>query len=81
VAWRAGFRRREALAAARQQVPEGVRSRPKEEPEGTAMPSAAPISIWDLFQNADIVVKLVMVGLLIASISVWAIAIEKFMLY
>src|SRR5947209_7675416 len=45
------------------------------------MPSAAPISIWDLFQNADIVVKLVMVGLLVASIAVWAIAIDKFVLY
>ena len=28
------------------------------------MPSGAPISIWDLFQHADLVVKLVMVGLL-----------------
>jgi biopolymer transport protein TolQ len=46
-----------------------------------AMPSAAPISIWDLFQNADIVVKLVMIGLLVASIAVWAIAIDKFVLY
>src|SRR5262249_29785075 len=45
------------------------------------MPSAAPLSIWDLFQNADLVVKLVMVGLLIASIIVWAIAIEKLILY
>src|SRR5262249_61049284 len=45
------------------------------------MPCAAPLSIWDLFQNADLVVKLVMVGLLIASIMVWAIAIEKLILY
>src|SRR4029453_338216 len=45
------------------------------------MPSAAPLSIWDLFQNADLVVKLVMVGLLIASVMVWAIAIEKLLLY
>ena len=45
------------------------------------MPSAAPLSIWDLFQNADLVVKLVMVGLLVASIMVWAIAIEKLVLY
>ena len=29
------------------------------------MPSGAPISIWDLFQHADLVVKLVMVGLLV----------------
>src|ERR1700748_3712645 len=45
------------------------------------MPSAAPLSIWDLFQNADLVVKLVMVGLLVASVMVWAIAIEKLVLY
>src|SRR5947208_14882727 len=45
------------------------------------MPSGAPISIWDLFQHADLVVKLVMVGLLVASVMVWAIAIEKLVLY
>jgi biopolymer transport protein TolQ len=46
------------------------------------MPSAAaPLSIWDLFQHADVVVKIVMIGLLIASIAVWAIAIDKFILY
>ena len=45
------------------------------------MPSGAPLSIWDLFQNADLVVKLVMIGLLVASIMVWAIAIEKLILY
>ena len=32
------------------------------------MPSAAPISIWDLFQHADFVVKLVMIGLLVAGV-------------
>ncbi len=45
------------------------------------MPSAAPLSISDLFLNADFVVKLVMIGLLVASIAVWAIAIDKFVLY
>src|SRR5690349_23366034 len=45
------------------------------------MPSGAPISIWDLFQHADWVVKLVMIGLLVASVAVWAIAIEKLILY
>ena len=45
------------------------------------MPSAAPLSIWDLFQHADFVVKLVMIGLLIASVAVWAITIDKFLLY
>jgi len=37
------------------------------------------ISLWGLFMDADIVVKLVMMGLLAASIWVWAIAFEKWM--
>ena len=41
------------------------------------MPSAAPLSIWDLFQNADLVVKLVMIGLLAATCAVGAIAVGK----
>jgi biopolymer transport protein TolQ len=45
------------------------------------MPSATSLSVWDLFQHADLVVKLVMAGLLIASIAVWAIVIDKFVLY
>src|SRR5205823_946745 len=49
---------------------------------GVAMPSAAPpLSISALFLNADFVVQLVMIGLLIASVAVWAIAIDKFVLY
>jgi biopolymer transport protein TolQ len=44
-------------------------------------PSAAPLSIWELFKNADLVVQLVMVGLLVASVAVWAIAIDKVLLY
>jgi biopolymer transport protein TolQ len=39
------------------------------------------LSLWTLFWNADAIVKGVMVGLLIASIWVWAIAIEKVFLY
>jgi biopolymer transport protein TolQ len=39
------------------------------------------ISLWDLFWHADRIVQAVMVGLLITSICVWAIAIDKFMLY
>ncbi len=45
------------------------------------MPSAAPLSMWHLVANADTVVKLVMLGLLLASIAVWAIAIDKLILY
>ena len=44
-------------------------------------PAAPPLSIWDLFQHADFVVKFVMIGLLIASVAVWAIVLDKFVLY
>ena len=37
------------------------------------------LSLWGLFLEADVVVKLVMVGLLVASIWCWAIAFEKWM--
>jgi biopolymer transport protein TolQ len=39
------------------------------------------LSLWALFYNADLIVKLVMIGLLIASIWVWAIVIDKLLLY
>ena len=42
---------------------------------------ATNISLWALFYNADLIVKLVMVGLMVASVWVWAIAIDKFLLY
>jgi biopolymer transport protein TolQ len=42
---------------------------------------AVDLSIWQLFLNAHIVVKLVIIGLLAASIWSWAIIIEKFFLY
>jgi biopolymer transport protein TolQ len=35
------------------------------------------LSLWGLFMQADIVVKLVMIGLLFASVWVWAIVFEK----
>lgn len=35
------------------------------------------LSLWGLFVDADIVVKLVMIGLLAASVWVWAVAFEK----
>jgi biopolymer transport protein TolQ len=43
--------------------------------------TSADLSIFGLFWSAHIVVKLVMIGLLIASIWVWAIAIDKTILY
>ena len=42
---------------------------------------AADLSIYELFRNAHIVVKIVMIGLLLASIWSWAIIIEKFFVY
>jgi biopolymer transport protein TolQ len=39
--------------------------------------AAGDLSLWGLFMQADIVVKLVMVGLLLASVWVWAIVFEK----
>jgi biopolymer transport protein TolQ len=41
----------------------------------------ASISLWDLFSRADYVVQAVMIGLLIASVWVWAIVIDKTLLY
>jgi biopolymer transport protein TolQ len=39
------------------------------------------LSLWALFSNADLIVKLVMIGLLIASVWVWAIVIDKLILF
>jgi biopolymer transport protein TolQ len=46
-----------------------------------SMQPAASLSIWALFSHADMVVQIVMIGLLVASVAVWAIAIDKFVLY
>jgi biopolymer transport protein TolQ len=43
--------------------------------------NGSDLSLWHLFWNAHWVVQGVMVGLLVCSIWVWAIAIEKFLLY
>jgi biopolymer transport protein TolQ len=42
---------------------------------------AVDLSIWQLFLNAHFVVKLVIIGLLAASVWSWAIIIEKFFLF
>jgi len=42
---------------------------------------AVDLSIWQLFLNAHIVVKLVIIGLLVASVWSWAIIFEKFFLF
>lgn len=44
---------------------------------GLAAEGAAQLSLWTLFLQADIVVKAVMIGLLLASIWVWAIIFDK----
>jgi biopolymer transport protein TolQ len=49
-------------------------------PGGDAM-SAAPLSMLELFLHADWIVKFVMVGLLFASLVVFAIAVEKLIIY
>src|SRR5580700_10546508 len=47
-----------------------------------ALPSIAPsLSIWFLFWQAHIVVKLVMLGLIFASVWCWAIIVNKALLY
>ena len=40
--------------------------------------AAGDLSLWGLFVQADIIVKIVMLGLLAASVWVWAIVFEKF---
>jgi biopolymer transport protein TolQ len=39
--------------------------------------AGADLSLWGLFMEADIVVKIVMIGLLVASVWVWAVVFEK----
>ena len=47
-----------------------------------ALPSASSkLSLITLFSNADLVVQAVMIGLLLASVWVWAIVIDKTLLY
>ena len=45
--------------------------------EATNLGAVGDMTIWGLFVEADIVVKLVMIGLLLASVWVWAIVFEK----
>ena len=45
--------------------------------DAATLGTAGDISIWGLFIQADIVVKLVMIGLTLASVWVWAIVVEK----
>ncbi|MGB2932703.1 MAG: protein TolQ [Methyloceanibacter sp.] len=42
---------------------------------------AVDLSIWELFRNAHLVVKIVIIGLLAASVWCWAIILEKFFLF
>ena len=44
---------------------------------GMAAAGAYDFSVWGLFLRADIIVKLVMISLFVASIWCWAIIIEK----
>jgi biopolymer transport protein TolQ len=54
---------------------------PAEIAQGTLDLPSAQVSLWGLFWQAHFVVKAVMVGLIIASIWVWAIVIDKTILF
>ncbi|MEF2551161.1 protein TolQ [Aurantimonas sp. A2-1-M11] len=43
--------------------------------------AAGSVSLWDLFWQAGLIVKLVMIGLMVASVWTWAIIIDKTMRY
>src|SRR5665213_3772721 len=47
----------------------------------SVLPISSDISLFTLFWNAAWIVKFVMIGLLICSVWVWAIAIDKTVLY
>ncbi|MCE7027354.1 protein TolQ [Jiella avicenniae] len=46
-----------------------------------ALSAAGSVSLWDLFWQAGFIVKLVMIGLVVASVWSWAIIIDKSMRY
>lgn len=43
--------------------------------------AAHDVSLWGLFMQAGLIVKLVMIGLLVASVWTWAIVIDKYLSY
>jgi biopolymer transport protein TolQ len=47
----------------------------------TPLPPVVELSLWTLFWNAHFVVKLVMIGLLFASVWCWAIIVDKTLLF
>jgi biopolymer transport protein TolQ len=47
----------------------------------TPLPAVVELSLWTLFWNAHFVVKLVMLGLLFASVWCWAIIVDKTLLF
>jgi biopolymer transport protein TolQ len=47
----------------------------------TPLPAVVELSLWTLFWNAHFVVKLVMIGLLFASVWCWAIIVDKTLLF
>jgi biopolymer transport protein ExbB len=57
---------------------------PPGDPSGSTGPSAQTIgslpsdlSLWSMFLNADIVVKIVMIGLVVASVVTWTVWLAK----
>jgi biopolymer transport protein TolQ len=50
--------------------------------EQVGMAAAAhDVSLWGLFMQAGLIVKLVMIGLVVASVWTWAIVIDKYLVY
>ena len=49
--------------------------------EATELGSTVDVSLWALFMEASLTVKLVMIGLLLASIWSWAIIVDKSLMY
>lgn len=49
--------------------------------ESSELGSTVDVSLWGLFMEAGLIVKLVMIGLLLASVWSWAIIVDKSLLY
>jgi biopolymer transport protein TolQ len=71
---------RTSAAPASRRLLEGPLMNPADVVQAVAL-SSSDLSIFGLFWSAHYIVKTVMIGLLVCSIWVWAIAIDKFLLY
>lgn len=61
---------------------QAINAAPAGDVAASSLPSASVnVSLWGLFAQASLFVKAVMLGLIVCSVWVWAIAIEKYFLY